>query len=114
MADNAPSSGMDVNTKKKKILPFHQISLNGLSEQEIVCFFLNVYNTLLLHAALVAGTSKKALMSRFYVIAGMKFTLSDIEIGIFRGMKERSSWIAIYAFGCLISYRISRKPEAAY
>lgn len=47
-----------------------------------------MYNTLLLHSALVGGSSKKTLLARYYNIGGMKFSLVDIEVGIFRGNRK--------------------------
>ncbi|BAM79760.1 similar to guanine nucleotide exchange factor [Cyanidioschyzon merolae strain 10D] len=72
-----------------------RVDLGPLSPEERLCFFCNVYNALCLHAHVVHGPPNTVLRrwsffkSLSYRIAGMDFTLDDIEHGVLRGNQTR-------------------------
>ncbi|KAF6001434.1 hypothetical protein F1559_001024 [Cyanidiococcus yangmingshanensis] len=72
-----------------------RVDLGPLSHEERLCFFCNVYNALCLHAHVVHGPPNTVLRrwsffkSLSYRIAGMDFTLDDIEHGVLRGNQTR-------------------------
>jgi hypothetical protein len=72
-----------------------RVDLGPLSHEERLCFFCNVYNALCLHAHVVHGAPNSVLRrwsffkSLSYRIAGMDFTLDDIEHGVLRGNQTR-------------------------
>ncbi|KAJ3451599.1 electron carrier/ protein disulfide oxidoreductase [Anaeramoeba flamelloides] len=69
------------------------VDLNGMSDNERLAFFLNVYNTLFLHSLIVYGfpclKDRNALRQFFsnhrYLIGSHYFSLDDIYNGILRG-----------------------------
>ena len=68
-----------------------RVNLNGLSREERLAFFINVYNALVIHGTCVFGTPKNTLerLSFFsktsYNIGGHTYTCDDIENGVLRG-----------------------------
>jgi len=74
-----------------------RVDLFGLDHDERLAFFVNVYNTLCLHCHVVLGTPtnffRRWMFFRrmSYRIAGLDFSLDDIEHGILRGNKRPPS-----------------------
>ncbi|KAK4538643.1 hypothetical protein CDCA_CDCA19G4668 [Cyanidium caldarium] len=72
-----------------------RVDLSGLSHEDKLCFFCNVYNALCLHAHIVHGAPTTMLRrwsffkSLSYRIAGVDFSLDDIEHGVLRGNQTR-------------------------
>lgn len=71
-----------------------RVQLVGLSHDERVAFFVNIYNALCLHGYVVQGPPR-SMFRRWvffrclsYRIAGLDMTLDDIEHGILRGNKR--------------------------
>lgn len=71
-----------------------RVSLVGLNQDERIALFVNIYNTLVLHAYVVYGAPNN-LLRRYtffralrYRVAGLDLTLDDIEHGILRGNKR--------------------------
>ena len=67
-----------------------KVNLGELSGNEMKCFWINIYNSLIVHAITVRGPAKD-LLQRLrwfgdisYVIGGCKFSANDIEHGILR------------------------------
>eukprot|EP00898_Chlorokybus_atmophyticus_P008042 jgi/Chlat1/8239/Chrsp77S07688 len=71
------------------------VKLTALSHNQKLCFWLNVYNALLMHACLVMGVPKTiikriSLMKRAaYTIDKMTFSALDIEHAVLRGESHR-------------------------
>lgn len=74
------------------------MDLSNYSALENICFFINIYNTLVMHSLLVCGFPNSKLEWRYllrsasYTIGGFPFSLEFIKDGILRGNKYRS-WI---------------------
>uniref|UniRef100_A0A8C9SEZ6 Zgc:152951 n=1 Tax=Scleropages formosus TaxID=113540 RepID=A0A8C9SEZ6_SCLFO len=73
---------------------FQRVRLGSLSREETLAFFINIYNTLVIHGTLLLGTPKN-LWQRYrfftyvsYIIGGEVFTLQDIENGVLRGNRR--------------------------
>ncbi len=67
------------------------------TDQEKVCFFMNVYNLMMLHAVIRLGSNpqtgfgKELFYRRVkYNLGGYEFSLDDIEYGIFKGNQHPS------------------------
>ncbi|KAJ6241228.1 electron carrier/ protein disulfide oxidoreductase [Anaeramoeba flamelloides] len=98
------SKQIDFNHISQSI-PFHRFvatttelqktRLKFLREEQALPFFLNIYNILLLHAAIVNGIppDKTSLRNFFreskYSIDGLKYSLQDIKNGILRANKDK-------------------------
>jgi Protein of unknown function, DUF547/Domain found in Dishevelled, Egl-10, and Pleckstrin (DEP) len=71
-----------------------RVQLIGLSHEECVAFFVNVYNALCLHCYVVQGPPTNVIRrwvffrTMAYRIAGLDMSLDDIEHGILRGNKR--------------------------
>uniref|UniRef100_A0A7S4HGZ1 DEP domain-containing protein n=1 Tax=Vannella robusta TaxID=1487602 RepID=A0A7S4HGZ1_9EUKA len=72
------------------VMELQKVSLAGLSEHEMLAFFINTYNILMIHGAIEYGPPKDALSRRSffhkvsYLIDGDQYSLHDIEHGILR------------------------------
>ncbi len=70
------------------------VQLVGLTDDELLAVFVNLYNTLCLHGYVVHGPPSNFLRrwvffrSLSYRVAGLDMTLDDIEHGILRGNKR--------------------------
>ena len=70
------------------------MNLSKLSQAELLAFFSNVYNTLIVHAYIVVGFPISKLEYDYikalarYSICGMLFSLDDILHGILRGNRH--------------------------
>ena len=71
-----------------------RVHLQALTHHDRIAFFVNVYNALVLHAHVTHGPPN-SLWRRYmffrilsYRVAGLDFTLDDIEHGILRGNKR--------------------------
>lgn len=66
------------------------VNLDGMSTQEAMCFWINMYNSLIVHALCVFGPATSTLerLTWFdkvsYTIGGYRFSANDIEHGILR------------------------------
>jgi len=66
------------------------IDLRGLSDQDVWCFWLNIYHALLVHARIACGLPRRLpkIISFFnensYIVAGHVFSLAEIEHCILR------------------------------
>ncbi|KAJ6246421.1 electron carrier/ protein disulfide oxidoreductase [Anaeramoeba flamelloides] len=74
-----------------KTTELQKVKLRSLNEQERTIFFLNVYNCLIYHSAIINGipnndsnSLKKFFRNSRYSIGGMLFSLDDIRCGILR------------------------------
>lgn len=80
-----------------------QVNVFGLSQDQTLAFFINIYNALVIHATIVGGSPKtvqaaqrphddtpqgwermKFFNSWSYYIGGYSYTLNDIENGVIR------------------------------
>lgn len=67
------------------------LDVTGLSREESMSFWINIYNALIVHSTAVFGAAKNALerlrwFGRIsYVIGGHRFSADDIEHGVLRG-----------------------------
>jgi hypothetical protein len=92
-------SGIDYEGLKKSdffkefvnlTVELQSLSIDELSEKEKKCFFINIYNSLLIHVFLIHGSFKNQLeRSKFfslykYDIGGFYYSLNDIKDGILR------------------------------
>eukprot|EP00171_Calliarthron_tuberculosum_P009401 IDg9401t1 len=70
------------------------VQLVGLSRDELMAFFVNLYNILCIHGYVVCGPPtnfwRRWIFFRYlsYRVAGLDMTLDDIEHGILRGNKR--------------------------
>ncbi|KAJ6237292.1 electron carrier/ protein disulfide oxidoreductase [Anaeramoeba flamelloides] len=94
---------IDLN-KIKSSIQFHRfvaattelqkVELNFSSDNKKKAFWLNLYNIILLHAAISNGLPKKRgelkqmYQKSYYIIGGMEFSLQDIHCGILRANKD--------------------------
>lgn len=81
-----------------------RVNLNGLSREERLAFFINLYNMMAIHAILIWGYPTGALDRRKflgdfkYVVGGCTYSLSAIHNGILRG-NQRPPYNLIKPFG---------------
>lgn len=80
---------------------FLKVHLTGLTKEQRTAFWINVHNLLALHAVAsearagrdpytVTYFSRRAFFTSFkYMVAGLEYTLDDIEFGVLRGMIRR-------------------------
>ena len=67
-----------------------RVSLSGMTKQELIAMFINIYNALVVHGIVSRGAPTNHLVRyRFfksvsYVIAGQNYSLNDIENGVLR------------------------------
>lgn len=87
-AQGGPESAVQELTARSCALKC--VSLGGLAEQDLWCFWVNVFHCLVVHAQLVAGKPRMFhhMVSFFnncsYVVAGHAFSLAEIEHCILR------------------------------
>eukprot|EP00009_Paramoeba_aestuarina_P017313 CAMPEP_0201542266 /NCGR_PEP_ID=MMETSP0161_2-20130828/71940_1 /ASSEMBLY_ACC=CAM_ASM_000251 /TAXON_ID=180227 /ORGANISM="Neoparamoeba aestuarina, Strain SoJaBio B1-5/56/2" /LENGTH=480 /DNA_ID=CAMNT_0047949897 /DNA_START=796 /DNA_END=2238 /DNA_ORIENTATION=- len=81
----------------------HKIKLDKLSQGERIAFFVNIYNTLLIHAYTEVGCFPTSRLDYDYIcqfakysISGMMFSLNDILNGILRGNTHPSDQTVRY------------------
>lgn len=84
----AKSPAFDVY--KKTVMKLHHMDLFQLSREQLMCFCLNIYNALVIHAMIDVG--QPGIFSRTdfysknaYYIGPLPYSLDDIEHGILRG-----------------------------
>lgn len=71
--------------QRVKVGPSH------MNREESLCFWMNTYNALVVHATVVAGAPQNNIQrlkffgNASYLIDGQRFSLDDIEHGILRG-----------------------------
>ena len=71
-----------------------RVSLEGLSRDELVAMFVNVYNALIIHGIVIRGAPTnhfiryKFFNNVSYVIAGHNYSLNDIENGVLRANRK--------------------------
>ena len=76
-----------------------RVQLAGLTHDELMAFFVNLYNILCLHAYVVHGPPSNFwrrwifFRSLSYRVAGLDMTLDDIEHGILRGNKRHPTYV---------------------
>ncbi|XP_041114882.1 uncharacterized protein zgc:152951 [Polyodon spathula] len=75
-------------------IQLQRVELEIMSREEKLAFFINIYNTLVIHGHMKMG-SPKNMWQRYrffnyvsYLIGGAVFTLQDIENGILRGNRK--------------------------
>ena len=83
-----------------------RVNIDGLSRNERVAMFINIYNSLVVHGIVSRGApSNHFIRYKFfnnvsYVIAGHKYSLNDIENGILRanrrGMTDLSNPFSVH------------------
>ncbi|XP_078088961.1 uncharacterized protein LOC144506558 [Mustelus asterias] len=71
-----------------------RLNIEGLSREEKLAFFINVYNALVIHGTIKQGPPKN-MWQRYkffnvvsYMIGGEVFSLQDIENGVLRGNRK--------------------------
>ena len=95
------------------------VSLCSLTEAEKTAFFVNLYNALVVHVTVAAGTPKAGLVGFFdrlsyfdrhsYEVGGVTYTCDDIEHGCLRGNRPGAA-----SLGALLGNpKLSRGPFAA-
>eukprot|EP01080_Neovahlkampfia_damariscottae_P004850 gene4850-8435_t len=72
-------------------IEFQSISIDSLNENERLCIFINIYNSLLLHIFIITGQSINNSFERLrflndykYNIGGLIYSLNDLKHGILR------------------------------
>ncbi|XP_067654988.1 uncharacterized protein [Haliotis asinina] len=72
----------------------HNVSLDTLSQNQLKAFFINIYNALTIHGLAEESVLPDSVLkvnqfwrTTAYKIAGLVFTLDDIEHGVLRGNK---------------------------
>ncbi|KAJ3451065.1 electron carrier/ protein disulfide oxidoreductase [Anaeramoeba flamelloides] len=89
-----------------KTTELQKVKLRSLNEKERTIFFLNVYNCLIYHSAIINGipnndssSRKKFFHYSRYSIGGMLFSLDDIRYGILRENVKFNNKKKIMYFG---------------
>lgn len=83
------------------VLELQDVDLTPLTDAERKCFFINIYNSLMVHASIEIGIPTKPLQRKFffthsaYVVGGLVYTLDDIEHGILRANARHPSPLKI-------------------
>eukprot|EP00878_Enallax_costatus_P009243 GHUV01009661.1.p1 GENE.GHUV01009661.1~~GHUV01009661.1.p1 ORF type:complete len:515 (+),score=139.91 GHUV01009661.1:157-1701(+) len=81
-----------------------RVSLSGMSREALMCFAINLYNALVIHALVVHGpeqykstTGRLGFFSKAakYNIGGSDYVLDDLENGILRGNRPAASSIGM-------------------
>lgn len=78
-----------------------KVELSGLSRDELICFAINAYNALVLHATAVLGPAEGTLgrLRWFegiaYDIGGLRFSANDLEHGVLRGNAPSPASLAL-------------------
>ena len=78
----------------RKTLELQKLDLAPLNRSEKMCFFINIYNALVIHANVILGPPKTIFQrahffgSVGYTIGGLKYTLSEIEHGVLRANRK--------------------------
>mmetsp|Transcript_28430 Transcript_28430/g.80226 ORF Transcript_28430/g.80226 Transcript_28430/m.80226 type:complete len:603 (+) Transcript_28430:121-1929(+) len=99
-----------------------KVSLDQMSREESMAFFINIYNALIVHGTVVYGppTSITARVRWFgqlrYNIGGLEFSGDDIEHGVLRGNKTSpSNVLVLLGLGKFASgYFKKEDPRAKY
>ncbi|KAJ3446526.1 electron carrier/ protein disulfide oxidoreductase [Anaeramoeba flamelloides] len=99
-------SSKSINFKSiSKLIPFQRfvaktvelkfVRLEKMNERQKICFFINLYNVLMLHSLIIDGITsdfenfKRRFKNTKYVIGDYPFSVLDILNGILRGNKNR-------------------------
>lgn len=89
-----------------------KVDLSELGETDVLCFFVNMYNTLTIHGTIVNRAPRTALQrssffnSTSYLIGNSEYSLNDIEHGILRGNQPNT--------GSLSAPFAANDPRLAY
>eukprot|EP00887_Chlorella_sp_A99_P001935 scaffold18.g1935.t1 len=83
--------------------PASEVELSGLSRDELICFAINAYNALVLHATAVLGPAgEQGTLGRLrwfegiaYDIGGLRFSANDLEHGVLRGNAPSPASLAL-------------------
>lgn len=81
-----------------------RVELRGMPREEKLAFFINLYNSMAIHAVLVWGHPAGALERRKlfgdfkYIVGGCTYSLSAIQNGILRG-NQRPPYNLMKPFG---------------
>ncbi|KAH7290093.1 hypothetical protein KP509_30G031600 [Ceratopteris richardii] len=82
----------------------HRVNLLGLTREEKLAFFINLYNAMAIHAVIALGhpdgpLDRRKFFGDFqYLVGGSPFSLSAIENGVLRG-NQRPPYSFIKSFG---------------
>eukprot|EP01088_Endostelium_zonatum_P003808 TRINITY_DN149_c0_g1_i2.p1 TRINITY_DN149_c0_g1~~TRINITY_DN149_c0_g1_i2.p1 ORF type:complete len:842 (-),score=193.28 TRINITY_DN149_c0_g1_i2:99-2624(-) len=98
-----PNSAHKKEKKKKGHKKTESISEPepGLTREERLAFFLNVYNILVIHGIIWYGWPENQwermnfYQASGYVIGGVVYSLNDIETGILRGNKQKAGSLGV-------------------
>ena len=71
-----------------------RVDMETLSETERLCFFLNLYNAMVIHAIITIGQpgliDRRAFFADFqYIVGGYPYSLSTIKNGILRSNRRQ-------------------------
>lgn len=71
-----------------------RVDMETLSETERLCFFLNLYNAMVIHAVITIGQpgliDRRAFFTDFqYIVGGYPYSLSTIKNGILRSNRRQ-------------------------
>jgi len=75
-------------------MEMQKVNLQGLSKSELLSFFINTYNILMIHGTIVYGPPSDYMERRTffnkvaYIISGHKFSLNELEHGVLRGNRR--------------------------
>lgn len=81
-----------------------RVEVQGMSREERLAFFINLYNMMSIHAILVLGhptgaLERRRLFGEFqYIVGGCTYSLSAIQNGILRG-NQRAPYSLMKPFG---------------
>ncbi|XP_068755580.1 uncharacterized protein [Montipora capricornis] len=78
----------------KHTAELQRVKLEGMTREETLAFFINIYNALVIHANVVRGPPVnlwqryKFFNTIYYVIGGFTFSLNEIENGVLRSNRK--------------------------
>ncbi|KAJ3444473.1 electron carrier/ protein disulfide oxidoreductase [Anaeramoeba flamelloides] len=94
---NVISQSISFNRFIAATTELQKVKLEKLTNEEKICFFLNIYNTLLIHGGIINGIPSrgkefgKFTQNTIYKIGGFEYSLSDIRYGILHWNRDKKS-----------------------
>ncbi|KAJ3444706.1 electron carrier/ protein disulfide oxidoreductase [Anaeramoeba flamelloides] len=94
---NVISQSISFNRFIAATTELQKVKLDKLTGEEKICFFLNIYNTLLIHGGIINGIPNRGkefenfTQNTIYKIGGLEYSLSDIRYGILHWNRDKQS-----------------------
>ncbi|KAJ3451394.1 electron carrier/ protein disulfide oxidoreductase [Anaeramoeba flamelloides] len=92
---NIISQSISFNRFVASTTELQKVKLEKLTNEQRLCFFLNIYNTLLIHGGVVNGIPNRGkeyenlTQNTMYRIGGLDYSLSDIRYGILHSNRDK-------------------------